>query len=102
MQAPSSRRLYKVGLVKGTANEVAIRRNSIAAMAVGAILYLQVVSPARAQSCDIPSRAADSISSFFDGKLKLSFEQRERFESRTENSFGSDVDSNSLLVRTRM
>jgi len=79
------------------------RRNGIAAaLAAGAALYLQAASPLSAQSWDLPSRAADSVSPVFDGKLKLSFEQRDRFESRTENSFGNDVDSNSVLVRTRL
>ena len=54
-----------------------------------------------AQPWDIGARAAGALSERTDNKLKLSFEQRGRYEDRTGNSFGKDVELETGYFRTR-
>jgi hypothetical protein len=60
--------------------------------------------PARggAQNWDIGAQAATEISGATGQKLGLSFEQRGRYEDRTGNTFGKDVDVATGLYRTRL
>src|SRR5450631_4323578 len=55
-----------------------------------------------AQDWDLGSRAADGISSGTNEKLKLTFEQRGRYEDRTGTTFGKDPDVFTGLFRTRL
>src|SRR4051794_14049675 len=57
--------------------------------------------PLGAQNWDVAAKAADYVSGQTEGKLKIGFEQRERYESRTGNAFGKDVDVATGLARTR-
>ena len=74
--------------------------------AAAATAFLTLVSfhcpPARAQTWDVPGLLGDLVSSQTEQKLKLTFEQRMRWESRTGNSFGKDPDLEDALVRTRV
>jgi hypothetical protein len=67
-------------------------------------IQLLVWSPflVSAQDWDLGSRATDAISSATDEKLKLTFEMRGRYENRTGNTFGKDVDVATGLIRTRL
>src|SRR5690242_3323179 len=56
---------------------------------------------AGAQSWDYPGQAAESISKASDSKLKVTLEQRGRYEIRTGNNFGADVDYETGLERWR-
>src|ERR1044071_2155020 len=56
----------------------------------------------RAQSWDIGVRAADANSEGTGNRVKLSFEQRGRYEDRAGNTFGKDVDVATGLFRTRL
>jgi hypothetical protein len=60
--------------------------------------------PARggAQDWDLGAQAATEISGATGQKLELSFEQRGRYEYRTGNTFGKDVDVATGLYRTRL
>lgn len=70
--------------------------------AAGVILLISALgSPLAAQQWDWAGRAADYLSSESDGKWKIGFEQRERYESRTGSSFGKDPDVFTGLTRTR-
>lgn len=55
-----------------------------------------------AQDWDIGARAATAISGATGHRLKLSFEQRGRYEDRTGNTFGTDADVATGLIRTRL
>jgi hypothetical protein len=68
-------------------------------------LYLVVIalllSPsALPQQWDYPARLADTISK--EGKLKVTAEWRDRYESRTGSGFGKDPDIRTGLVRSRL
>src|SRR5437879_9747512 len=58
--------------------------------------------PLAAQNWDVPGKAAEALSGQTEGKLKVGFEQRMRYESRTENGFGKDPDIETGLARTRI
>ena len=55
-----------------------------------------------AQDWDLGARAATAISGATGQKLTLSFELRGRYEDRTGNTFGKDVDVAAGLFRTRL
>jgi len=55
-----------------------------------------------AQDWDVGARAAAAISGATAQKLTLSFDLRVRYEDRTGNTFGKDVDVETGLVRTRL
>lgn len=55
-----------------------------------------------AQEWDIGARAANAVSEGTGEKLKLSFEQRGRYEDRNGNAFGKDPDVAAGLFRTRL
>jgi len=62
---------------------------------------LLLAVPLAAQNWDVGGRAADFLSGQTEGKLRIGFEQRERYESRAGNGFGKDVDVETGLARTR-
>ena len=64
--------------------------------------FLMFSACAPAQDWDIGARAVTAISGATDNKLKLTFEQRGRYEEHTGNTFGKDVDVASGLYRTRL
>lgn len=66
------------------------------------ILLPLLAMAVRAQQWDIGDRAAAAITESTDEKLKLTFEQRGRYEERTGNTFGRDVDVDTGLIRTRL
>jgi Alginate export len=68
------------------------------------VVQCLVLSPVllHAQDWDIGSRAATAISSGTNEKLKLTFEQRGRYEDRTGTTFGKDPDVFTGLFRTRL
>ena len=55
-----------------------------------------------AQDWDIGARVASAVSAATGQKLTLTFEQRGRYEDRTGNTFGKDVDVATGLFRTRL
>lgn len=55
-----------------------------------------------AQQLDTSTSATQAISQGAERTLKLSFEQRGRYEARTGNAFGNDVDLATGLFRTRL
>jgi hypothetical protein len=55
-----------------------------------------------AQQLDTSTSATQAISQDAERTLKLSFEQRGRYEARTGNAFGNDVDVATGLYRTRL
>ncbi len=57
---------------------------------------------ARAQDWDIGARVASAVSAATGNKVTLIFEQRGRYEDRTGNTFGKDVDLATGLFRTRL
>jgi len=63
-------------------------------------LFLTLV-PAAAQDWDLGARGATALSNVTDHTLQLNFEQRVRYEDRTGNNFGKDVDTSNGLVRFR-
>jgi len=58
--------------------------------------------PCLAQAWDVGGRLGEYVSTESDGKLKLGFEQKERYESRTATAFGRDPDLYTGLVRNRL
>src|ERR1035441_2993933 len=66
------------------------------------VLSTFLLAPSSAQDWDPGTRAATAISAATNKKLKLTLEQRERYEDRTGNTFGKDVDVFAVLVRTRL
>jgi hypothetical protein len=56
----------------------------------------------RAQQSDSNASVADTTAQKAESKLKLGFEQRGRYETRTGNSFGEDVDVSTGVYRTRL
>ena len=66
------------------------------------VCFLVLSVPAPAQDWDIGARAVTAISGATDNKLKLTFEQRGRYEDHTGNTFGKDVDVATGLFRTRL
>ncbi len=68
----------------------------------GLIMSFSVVAPVHAQNWDFGARAGDSISSQTERVLKLSFEQRGRYETRSGQAFGRDPDLSTGLYRTRL
>jgi len=66
------------------------------------VLFPFVLTGLRAQQLDTGTSAEDSVSQGAERKLKLNFEQRGRYEARTGNSFGKDVDVTTGLFRTRL
>src|SRR6266567_747311 len=69
---------------------------------LSAVCCLLLAAPAGAQDWDLGARAAAAISGATDQKLKLTFEQRGRYEERSGNTFGRDVDVATGLFRTRL
>jgi len=65
-------------------------------------LSVSLLAPLSAQSWDPGTRATTAISSATNEKLKLTFEQRGRYEDRTGTTFGKDVDVFTGLFRTRL
>ena len=65
-------------------------------------LMLLLTTAALGQEWDWGARAADAISSATDEKVHLSMEQRGRYEERSGNTFGKDVDIDTGLIRTRI
>lgn len=61
-----------------------------------------LLCPLNAQNWDPGTRATTAISRGTNEKLKLTFEQRGRYEDRTGNTFGKDVDVFTGLFRTRL
>lgn len=57
---------------------------------------------AYAQSWDLPAQASQEFSNLVEGKFKIGMEQRVRYERRTGQGFGKDVDLDTGLVRTRL
>ncbi len=67
-----------------------------------AVPSLFLLGGLRAQQWDIGARAVGAIAESTDNRLKLSFEQRGRYEQRTGNAFGKDVDLETGYIRTRL
>jgi hypothetical protein len=78
-----------------------VTRTNAVRLALWCLLPL-ALSRARAQDWDVGARAATAISGATGQTLTLSFEQRGRYEDRTGNTFGKDVDLATGLVRTRL
>lgn len=68
----------------------------------GCLVCILLFLGAEAQSWDLPAQAVEGVSSATEGKLKISFEQRVRYESRTGTNFGKDPGIDTGLVRTRV
>ena len=66
------------------------------------ILFALLCLPATAQTWDYPAQFSDWIAAETDGKWKLGFESRGRYESRFGPTFGRDVDLETGLVRHRL
>jgi hypothetical protein len=66
------------------------------------VLFPLLFTGVWAQQWDVGARMAAGLSSGTEGKLKLSFEQRGRYEDRTGSTFGKDVDVATGLFRTRL
>jgi hypothetical protein len=66
------------------------------------ILFPLLLAGARAQQWDVGARAAGAVAQDTENRLKLSFEQRGRYEDRTGNAFGRDADRFTGLYRTRL
>src|SRR3954451_15877051 len=66
------------------------------------LVSLLFVIAVNAQSWDLPGELPAVLSLHTEGKLKLSVEQRVRYERRTGTSFGKDPDIETGLVRTRL
>jgi hypothetical protein len=67
-----------------------------------AVWSLLALARGGAQDWDVGARAATALSGATDQRLKLSFEQRGRYEDRTGNTFGKDVDVATGLIRIRL
>ena len=67
-----------------------------------ALLILLTTTILPAQSWDLGSRAASTLSKQTEGKLILSFEFRARYETRDGMNFGRDPDLETGLIRTRL
>ena len=65
-------------------------------------LSLFVLTPLSAQDWDPGTRAIAAVSGATDSKLTFAVEQHGRFEDRTGNTFGKDVDVFTGLIRTRL
>lgn len=61
-----------------------------------------LLTPVTAQDWDPGTRATAAISGATHESLKLTFEQRGRYEARTGSAFGKDVDVATGLFRTRL
>ncbi|MBZ5607528.1 MAG: alginate export family protein [Acidobacteriia bacterium] len=55
-----------------------------------------------AQWWDLPATVGESLNKQSEGKWKIGFESRVRYETRTGNNFGKDPDISTGLVRTRV
>lgn len=66
-----------------------------------ALGYCVLTLPARGQDWDWGARLADSLAARTEGTWSIAFEQRERYENRTGQSFGSYPDLFVGLARTR-
>ncbi len=66
------------------------------------VAFLAAGVTATAQTWDLGAAAGAVVSSQTEGKLKLTFEQRGRYERRTGQSFGSAPDLETGLLRTRI
>lgn len=66
------------------------------------LFAIALAAPLAAQSWDVPATLADEVAAGTGGRLKVGLEQRERYESRTGNGFGNDVDVATGLLRTRV
>src|SRR5882724_8592821 len=67
-----------------------------------ALCYLFFASQGQAQWWDFPATLGNAVSEKTDGKLKVSFEQRVRYENKGGVNFGKDHDLTNGLVRTRL
>ena len=68
-----------------------------------AVLFLCICQhKASGQQWDLGKTIGDFISSESDGKFKLSFETRGRYEQRLGNAFGKDPDLETGLIRNRV
>ena len=70
-------------------------------LVLGVVVIACAPAFAQPECCDV-ARAEESLSGYTEGRLRIGFEQRERYESRTGNSFGADRDLDTVLVRTRV
>jgi hypothetical protein len=67
-----------------------------------AVFAAFLLPPLGAQDWDPGTHVATAISHATKDRLKLMLEERERYEDRTGNAFGKDVDVFTVLVRTRL
>ncbi len=67
-----------------------------------AVWCLLPIAQGIAQDWDLGDQAASAISGVSGQRLQLTFEQRGRYEDRTGNTFGKDVDVATGLYRTRL
>jgi hypothetical protein len=65
------------------------------------LMLLAIAPLLSAQSWDIGGRLTDAVAVGTENRLKFTLEQRGRYESRTGNNFGNDVDVTTALIRTR-
>ena len=70
-------------------------------LGAGIVVFLSTAL-AQAQSWDLGARTSASVSKQTEGVLKVTLEQRGRYERRTGQSFGSAPDLESGLIRTRV
>lgn len=70
-------------------------------LAAAALLPILFATPTLGQNWDLGARLGDHVSETTTGKLKLSFEQRVRYETREGVSFGRDPDLTTGLARSR-
>ncbi len=66
------------------------------------VLFSLLLSGARGQSWDLGVSVDSAVSKGTKDKVKLSFEQRGRYEDRTGSTFGKDADVATGLIRTRL
>src|SRR5262245_15470175 len=65
-------------------------------------ILILILPVAWGQTWDVGSRGAEALSQNTGGKLKVSVEQRGRYESRNGNGFGNDPDLETGLIRARL
>src|ERR1044072_2808920 len=71
-----------------------VRRDGVAGLSISMLAALQlaflVALPLGGQTWDVGSHLADYVPSHTDGRLRIGFEQRFRYEFRGGNAFGAD------------
>ncbi|PWT98186.1 MAG: hypothetical protein C5B51_29810 [Terriglobia bacterium] len=72
----------------------------IAANVAATLLWAAALS--HAQTWDLPAHLGDTVSKQTEGMVRLSFEQRGRYETRSGQNFGKDPDLSVGLIRTRL